>query len=150
MKRSILIFVIVIIMMSGSASFVFAGTELGGHIRVTLFDYVDGVHLEDGESSFDTQYTGFGMTAIVLFLYHQLSDNVSVTLQPMFKAITGATPQLGMNIGEQKSEPSGVTLRFAGVEWGRATVKWVLPYGFELTAGILKPKFTMEYGAELF
>jgi hypothetical protein len=127
------------------------GTSVGGHIKLSLFDYSYGISKDSAGVAYNTQSTGFGLMAFILFFSQQLNDNISADIQPLFTASTGATPSLGSAIGSQLSSASGVTLRFSGVDWGRASIKVTLPeQGLDISAGIVKPRFTLEYGGELF
>lgn len=119
-------------------------TSVGGHVKLTLFDAMSGEHNTVSSS----QYSGLGFREMILYIYSELSDKVSVDLQPMFSASTGATPKFGKDIGQQKKAASAVSASFEG--WAKAVVKAVLPYDLEVSVGLLRPMFTMEYGGELF
>jgi len=120
------------------------GTTIGGHVKLTAFDVAKGDH---NDVSGD-QYIGMGMREMILYFSQELSDKVSIDLQPFWDASTGATPKFGKDIGEQKTAAGSVDPKFHG--WIKAVVKTLLPGGYELSAGIVKPRFTMEYGAENF
>ncbi len=128
-----------------------AKTEVGGHVKLVLFDDVYGQRT--GTSVADPipkkhQYGGFSFTEMILYVSSELTDRVSVDLQPFFSASTGATPQFGKDIGAQRPAPASIEPEFHG--WVRAAVKVALPHGYEVSAGIVKPRFTWEYGGELF
>lgn len=127
------------------------GTMVGGHVKLTLFDYAYGIHSDAGGVEYGSQSTGFGFLAFVVYISQTLNENISAEIQPLFTAVTGATPSIGSGLGEQMSSAGGVTLKFSGVDWGKAVVKLSFPdQGIDISAGIVKPKFTMEYGGELF
>ncbi len=123
-----------------------ATTVIGGHIKMTLFDAIDGVENKaTGGALGETEYSGFNFGEIILYISQKISEKFSVEVEPEFSASTGATPKLGVSIGAQMSvkPPS-----FGGFD--RALAKYIAPFDVEISAGIVKPKFTMEYGDELF
>jgi hypothetical protein len=120
-------------------------TTIGGHIKMTLFDTVDGVETKTGVKTGETEYSGFTFNEIILYISQKISDNFSVEVEPEFAAKTGATPKLGTSIGAQMAP---VAPAFSGFD--RALAKYIAPMDVEISAGIIKPKFTMEYGDELF
>lgn len=123
-----------------------ASTVIGGHIKMTLFDAVDGVETKSpGGALGETEYSGFSFGEIILYISQKISENFSVEVEPEFSASTGATPKLGTSIGAQMLPK---TPTFGGFD--RAMAKYTAPMDVEISAGIVKPKFTMEYGDELF
>src|ERR1035437_24890 len=126
------------------------GTKVGGHIRMSLFDYTSGIHRDAVSSDHAVQYTGMGFLTLILFVQASINKYLSIDVEPMLNAVTGATPVLTSDIGAQLMQPSAVSLRLDGVEWTKAVIKYTLAEGFELSAGIIKPIFTMEYGSQMF
>ena len=124
------------------------GTTIGGHIKLTAYDYKDGKM--NGIKGH--QYSGMRFSGMYLYVSSELTDKISIDLQPQFDASstfdasTGATPRFGTKLQESKNP--AVEPVFSG--WVKAVVKIALPRGYELSAGIVKPRFTIEYGAELF
>lgn len=119
-------------------------TTIGGHINLTLYDYKDGE--SDGRKGYE--YTGMGLREFILYLSSEVSDKISVDIQPVFNTETGATPRFGKDLGETKKSAGTIDPKFAG--WRKAVVTILLPREYELSAGMVKPRFTWEYGAELF
>jgi hypothetical protein len=123
-----------------------ASTVIGGHIKMTLFDAVDGVETKSpGGALGETEYSGFSFGEIILYISQKISEKFSVEVEPEFAASTGATPKLGTSIGAQMLPK---TPTFNGFD--RALAKYLAPMDVEISAGIVKPKFTMDYGDELF
>lgn len=116
-------------------------TTVGGHIKLTLYDY------KDGKSNGDKghEYAGMDFREMIIYVSSELSDRVSIDIQPYFDASTGATPRIGSDLGNTKNPGDP---KFKG--WRKAVIKVILPYEYELAVGIVKPRFTWEYGAELF
>ena len=122
----------------------FAGeTNVGGHVKLTVFDRPTGEH--NGEST--SNYVGLTLNGLYLFINKEISEKVSVDLQPHWSASTGATPSFGNDIA--KKTPAGdIEPHFHG--FVKAQVNVLLPNDFELGVGIVKPRFSWDYGAELF
>jgi len=128
-----------------------AKTEVGGHIKLVLYDDVygqrTGTAVPDPVAKHH-EYGGFILREMILYVSSELTDRVSVDLQPVFDASSGATPRFGKDIGAQKTAAKDINPEFGG--WVKAVVKVALPRGYEVSAGIVKPRFTWDYGAELF
>ena len=128
-----------------------AKTEIGGHLKLVLYDDVygqrTGTAVPDPVAKHH-EYGGFLLREMILYVSSELTDRVSVDLQPEFDASSGATPKFGKDIGAQKTAAKDISGEFGG--WVKAVVKVALPRGYELSAGIVKPRFTWDYGAELF
>lgn len=120
------------------------GTTVGGHLKMTLYDYKDG----KSNGIKGHEYSGMDFREMIVYISSELSDKVSLDLQPVFSSSTGATPKFGKMLGSTKKDPSAIEDTFGG--WVKAVVKVVLPKGYELSAGIVKPRFTWDYGGELF
>ncbi len=118
------------------------GTVIGAHVKLTLYDYKDGK--SNGVKGHES--TGMGFTETIIYLSSEISEKISVELQPMFNAETGATPRFGTVLGSTKS--SSVTPKFK--EFRKAVFTVLMPYDVEMSLGIVKPQFTWDYGAELF
>lgn len=140
MKKRLLVLLMIIAL----TIFLNGETTVGGHIRMTLLDMASG----ESSGNKDSSYMGMGFTEMILYFSHDLSDYVSIDLQPSWSASTGASPSFGKDIGEQKTDPGDIHESFHG--WIKAVITAALPNGYEVSAGIVKPRFTWEYGAELF
>lgn len=127
-----------------------AETTIGGHVKITLFDYEVGVHENESENlrKADDEYVGMGFREFILYFSSELNEKISVDLQPYWVARTGATPTFGNNIGDQRSDPEHQGFEFGGLVKG--TIKYTAPFNTEVTYGIIKPRYTLDYGAELF
>jgi len=145
MLGRIMIFVVTCCLFAGYVASGYAGeTKVGGHIKLKLYDNIDGRH--NDVSSYD--YAGFSFSEMLLYFTQEINDQISLDLQPQFSASTGATPKFGSDIGKQKTAAKNVKADFGG--WVKAVLKAALPMGYEASFGIVKPRFTMEYGAELY
>jgi hypothetical protein len=128
-----------------------AKTEIGGHVKLVLYDDVFGQRTGTKVANpvpKHHEYGGFILREMILYVSSELNDRVSVDLQPVFEASSGATPKFGKDIGAQKTAASSINPEFGG--WIKAVVKVALPRGYEISTGIVKPRFTWDYGAELF
>lgn len=123
-------------------------TTVGGHIRMTVLDMADGESTTGGTVFKDNSSMGMAFTELILYFSHDLSETISVDLQPSWSASTGASPSFGKKIGEQKVAPEDVHAGFHG--WVKAVVSVALPYEIDMAVGIVKPRFTWDYGGELF
>jgi len=127
-------------------------TTVGGQLKMELFDWADGVRTTNANGvktkTGSTEYSGAGSNTLWLFISHQLSDVFSIEVEPEFDASTSATPKLGDNIGAQMTTPSKITEGLLG--FNRALAKYTTPGDIEISGGIIKPIFTMDYGEELF
>lgn len=117
-------------------------TTIGAHVKLTLYDYKDG----KSNDIKGHEYAGMALNEMIIYFSSDISENISVDLQPMFNTVTGATPSFGKKIGDNKY--SNVEPRFS--EWRKAVLSVLLPYDYELAVGIVKPRFTWDYGTELF
>lgn len=123
-------------------------TTVGGHLKITMFDFADGDHTTGGTTVSSDENVGFSFREMILYFSQEIDETLSVDLQPMWSTSTGATPKFGKDIGEQKQAAGNIEEGFHG--WIKAVVKKVLPYEIEASVGIVKPRFTWDYGAELF
>jgi hypothetical protein len=126
------------------------GTTVGGHVKLKLVDFLKGKHDDGAVEDENNQYTGFGVAELHLIFSSDISDKVSIYFQPEWSSRTGATPSFGNNIGDQTAKETGAdeSMLFRGLVKG--VIKWVAPLGFEIAGGVVKPRFTWDYGAELF
>lgn len=127
-------------------------TTVGGHFKLTLYDYSIGDRtFTDSSNSVQrangARSAGISISRFTLLVMREIEEIFTVLLQPNFEVTTGATPRLGKSIGE--NELSGAP-RFTG--WHKAFMRIMIPYPLllEVTGGIIFPRFTMDYGAELF
>ncbi|MBT4363150.1 MAG: hypothetical protein HOC71_03275 [Candidatus Latescibacteria bacterium] len=118
------------------------GANVGAHVKMILYDY------KDGESNGVTghEYAGMALSEMILYLSSEISETISVDLQPMFNTVTGATPRFGNKIGDNKY----INIKPVFDEWRKAVLTVLLPYELEMAVGIVKPRFTWDYGTELF
>jgi hypothetical protein len=159
--RKSLVLVLCFIGLLAAAQSAFAGqTKVGGQLKLTLFDYADGKHNNFSSSG----YTGFQFTEADFYISQQINDKVSVDIEPAFEATTLPTPNFKTvigpftvtngNIGSPVTIPGSAATTASNPtmswEFRRAQVKVDLPQGYEVSCGIVKPRFSWEYGAELF
>ncbi len=127
-------------------------TKVGGHFKLTLFDYSMGdraftdtlgiVQKADG-----ARYAGMSISRFTLLVMQEIKEIFSILVQPNFEVATGATPRVGRSIGEKHKASAP---KFVG--WHKAFMRILIPYPLlvEVSGGVLFPRFTMDYGAELF
>ena len=127
-------------------------TTVGGHFKLTLYDYSIGErNFTDSANAVQkaegARSAGISITRFTLLAMREVEEIFTVLLQPNFEVSTGATPRLGKSINENYS-PGGPI--FTG--WHKAFMRIMIPYPLllEVTAGIIFPRFTMDYGSELF
>lgn len=114
--------------------------HIGGDLKLRFYDSVSGE--VDGDS--DDLYSGAGVSSFYLYVNGQLSDRLSVQVEPQFElGETGATPMLDDLDKDIHADPGFP--RFT-----RANFTYRLPKGYEVTAGMLRPRFTLDYGAQRF
>jgi len=119
-------------------------TVVGGHIKMTLFDYKTGE--SDGESG--SEGAGLALREFDLIVAQDINDNISVVALTEFAASTSATPSFGKPIEGKAKDPGDVDMVFKGFR--EFKVKVNLPKGFELSTGILHPEWSWEYGSKNF
>lgn len=128
----------------------YADVYLGGDLKLILGDISSGTAwITDslGTAEYDTtDRFSLGFSHVTLYFMGNIGDNVSVTIQPEILAHASATPKLGKRIGEQR--PSDA--EHVEIEIALATITYVTPGAFEITAGYLRPLFTEDYGNEKF
>ena len=113
------------------------GARLGGHLKLFVFDQSRGKRNDTRQQN----NTSAGVSHLYLYIDKELSDKVSISVQPDITVSAGATPALGSNITRTAS-PSVTTTIY------QAFMKVLLPRGFELRAGVFNPYFSDEYASE--
>jgi len=126
-----------------SVPLAYAQSVVGGDLKFFLYDKNWGT----SQGSKDDDNASMGFSRAYFYIVSELTDKVSIDIQPEIRAESGATPVLGQEIGDQKPNPSGIDPELF---IDNATVKVLLPRDIELTAGIFRPLFTEDYGAERF
>lgn len=126
---------------------------VGGDLKFYLYDQSRGDYLymaqdADTMEEYVVQGNGHnnmsaGLSALYLYLSKDITDTLSVNVDPEIRVSAGATPRLGGGI-------TRVTEEEIHIEFLRANLTWILPNDFQLKAGYLKPLFTWDYGYELF
>ncbi len=117
-----------------------SGGTVGGNFKFYLYDKSEGV--TNGSASSERALTG--MTSFYMFINKDLSENVSLEIDPEISVSGGATPKLGAAFPSPSTSP---TLSL-GLLKAQITVK--LPESVELTAGSLRTLFTEDYGNMLW
>jgi hypothetical protein len=144
---------------------------VGGHFELSLFDAAGGksrIAKKKDTTSFD--YAGFQFLRFIPFFKCQISEKISLDIRPMIElysssvdavssatpssganaqttdATTGATPVFNRAIGDQRAKKAKVSLG----NINKATVQITLPGSTELALGVLQPRFTWDYGQQLF
>ena len=119
------------------------GTSVGGHVKLIVYDRPSG----ESNGNHSSNYIGFAFRSLYLYISQSLNDKVSVDLQPQWSASTGATPRLGSPVAK-KNDPADIETGFSG--FVKAQINVLLPHDIEMGFGIVKPRFSWDYGAELF
>lgn len=124
-----------------------AELSFGGDLKFHLFDvstgsswFIDTAVAATPHDTTDRWTMGFERA--YLFFNAQITDQFSVDIQPELVATSGATPELGMKLGAQRV-PNERDLR---VGINVASVGVALPWALQLSAGVLRPVFTEDYG----
>ncbi len=117
-----------------------SGGTVGGNFKFYLYDKSEGV--SSGAAASERALSG--MTSFYLFINKELSENVSLEIDPEISVSGGATPKLGTAFPNPSTSP---TLSL-GLLKAQITVK--LPEAVELTAGSLRTLFTEDYGNMLW
>ena len=124
-------------------------TTVGGHVRLKLYDNPTGwsswgTAFNLTRSAKAEDYVGMGFTDAILYFSQDITDNFSVEFCPTFSASTGATPKFYFDIGKQATTPA------LKADIDRAVIKYRAPMDIDITFGVMKPVFTMDYGHEMF
>ena len=117
------------------------GASVGGDLKFYLYDKLEGksVGTETSQPALN------GLTSFYLFISKELSDSVSLDIEPKFSISASATPKLGAKIGKDITSSPTPSIGFV-----RAQITVKLPENVELTAGALRTLFTEDYGAQLW
>lgn len=121
------------------------GTKVGGHVKIIAADGMAGTWTDTaGVEHKDNQLAGFEIHETWVIFSQEVSNFISVELMPEFSASAGATPRFGRPLNSMAvSAPA-----FKG--WTKALVKFGLPKDWEISLGIVEPRFSVEYGSELW
>jgi len=142
---------------------------VGGHFEISLFDMAAGQsRIAKKQDTTTTDYAGFQFLRFIPFIKCKVNEILSLDVRPSLEmsagsvdavssatpsantssvdATTGATPVFGKAIGAQRAKSAQIKL--AG--FNKATVEAALPGGIELSVGVLQPRFTWDYGQQLF
>jgi ABC-type oligopeptide transport system substrate-binding subunit len=90
MKKMFLVFIVAALFaamaVAAQASETKTGeTKVGGHLKLNLYDYVDGTHTTTLGSNNNTQNCGFlGLAELILYVSQEINDKLSVDVQPTF------------------------------------------------------------------
>ena len=125
-----------------SVSTATAQMTIGAHVKLTMFDYKDG----ESNGVKGSESSGMAFNEMILYFSSELSERISVDIQPLFNTTTGATPRFGNKMRDNAY--SNVSPGFS--EFRKAVLSVYLPYEVEMAVGIVKPRFTWDYGTELF
>ncbi len=142
MNKKLLFFAMALLVFV-SAPLVHSQTTVGGDVKFFLYDKSWGTSQDSTDS--DTETAGF--SRVYFYIMSELSDRISIDVRPEIRAESGATPVLGRRIGEQRPSASGIE---PTLHLDRAAIKVLLPRDVELTAGLFRPLFTEDYGAQRF
>lgn len=140
--RKIVISLIVFAMALGFSTPVLLAGEgkIGGNLKLYLWDQSGGTSMNEQKDDIGSM----GITSLYMYISRELTEKISIDVQPTISVSTGATPKNGSKIG---------TTRVAGtvsVGFNRAVIQTALPYSVELSAGLMKPIFTEDYGMALW
>jgi hypothetical protein len=111
-----------------------------------LFDRPDAISRNNGAQSKTEKSYGFGFRELDLFVSGKINEWISFEVDPKFSASSGATPKLGTTI----TPTTGTDYKFDAFGHGKAVIIFKLPMDVDMEVGQVHPRFTMEYGAELF
>lgn len=116
------------------------GARVGGHFKLFMFDQSRG---ERNDVNQNNQISA-GVSTFYLYIDRELSDTVSMSLQPKIAVSASATPSLGSDISRVTT---GGTV---STSFHQAFMKALLPKGIELKAGLMNTLFSEEYGREIW
>ncbi len=120
--------------------------SVGGHIKMTLFDRPSSIVRNNGTQTAIEKSYGFGFKELDLFISGKINNWISFEVDPKFSCSTGATPKFGVT----QTATAGSAYVFKDFGHGKAVVIFDLPYDVTMEVGQVHPKFTAEYGHELF
>jgi hypothetical protein len=154
MKKLVLFFLLTGGLVAGAAFTAAGETRVGATVKVILAEVSSGVHssgpADNRTEANDLGYLGISVADVIFDIYHEVTDTIAIRLRPEIYAFTGATPRIGADIGTRLFPDATAVLNGWGGTFMEAYVKARLPYEVELSAGYLKPRFTYEYGAEMY
>jgi hypothetical protein len=127
--------------------------SLGGHGTLTLYEYTSGTRTYTDSNSYHQEDPGArssGMTSVQFTgrVTVQAGEHLSLVVAPRFDGVTGVAPQLGVSIGD--TDATFPTPSFTGFEDFALRYCSPEPWSTTVTAGMFYPRFTLEYGAQLF
>ena len=114
--------------------------KIGGNLKLYLWDQSGGTSNGDVRDDRGTP----GISSLYMYISRELNEKVSIDVQPTISVSTRATPRIGTKIGAQRTATS------VSVGFVKAYLKCLLPYNVEISAGVIRPLFTEDYGAQLF
>ena len=147
--RMLLATILVTAVTAGGA--VGAQLSFGGDLKLHLFDMSTGSSTVMGVDSLGkpmpvkydtTDRWDMGFERAYLYFVVQVTDQMSLDIEPELAARSGATPELGMRIGAQRV-PNETNLRVA---FNAAKLTIAVPWNLQVSGGILRPLFTEDYG----
>lgn len=116
-------------------------TRVGGNLKLYLLDKTSGLSNTDYKS----QAALSGLSGFYLYISSELSDKVSIEVNPKISVSASATPKLGHAISADLN-----TSPTASVGFESAYLKYKLPENMELSVGALRTSFTEDYGPALW
>lgn len=125
--------------------------QIGGDLKIYLGDISTGSSYITDTLGNTVEYdttdrfsVGFGH--VTLYILQDISDYVSIDIEPELLAHTSATPKLGVRLGEQRP----ASAEHVDLEISKAFITVITPGEYEISAGWLRPIFCEDYGAEMF
>ncbi|MCG2712799.1 MAG: OprO/OprP family phosphate-selective porin [Candidatus Omnitrophica bacterium] len=115
------------------------GVEVGGHFRMYMFDKSDGKR--NGIKQHNN--VSAGINSFYLSFKKELSDYLSMYVEPEISVSASATPSLGSDITRATSATTSTSFH-------RAYMLVSLPNDMVLKAGLISPLFSEEYGTEIW
>lgn len=115
------------------------GVKLGGHLKLYMYDQSVGTSNDEKQ----TTTISAGLTTLYLFITDQLSDLVSLEVQPRISVSASATPSLGNNFARAKTSTVNTSVYQAFM-----TVR--LPQQAELRVGKMLTYFSDDYGRQIW
>jgi hypothetical protein len=153
-KHRVLLITVLVTVLAASGA-VGAQLNFGGDLGFVLFDVSSGSGIQPSRDSLGNAVPKpYGDTTgrvntfleshgLGLYWNVQLTDQVSVSaLTEVGGTTTGATPSLGKKLGTQQGEAG--TLKALAVP--EAYIQVMLPWQLQMSAGIIRPIFSEDYG----
>ena len=116
-------------------------TRVGGNLKFYLLDKTSGL----SNTNYKSQSALSGLSGFYLYISSELSDKVSIEVNPKISVSASATPKLGHAISADLNTSPSASLGFES-----AFLKFKLPENMELSAGALRTSFTEDYGPALW